>query len=250
MGKYREYCELLGVAPGADAKKVQESFRSRIKKCHPDASGTASDKKRAQLLIEAYSALKRGVPLRGGGGEEGQNSENAAAAFWKREDYGRKASTATRENAYFAGKRMFKNIFDKKSSNAYTYTHSFFNDLGVDVGMEEAVYPADEETEMWEYTPLKKKTPPSSEEPEEWGGDEYSAQQYARAEMSLRQIVSSFESQGNRFQRRWAREYIGDLAQVQVLYRDLCRLRPHLSYKALQRIRQISELITEIRKAL
>ena len=241
--EYKKYCELLGVEPGADAKKVQESFRARIKKCHPDSTGTESDKKHAQLLIEAYSAFKRGVPL------TRQDNARVARAFWKKEGRGRKGSTATREKGYFAGKRMFENIFEEAHSNGNgaSGAYNFFRDLGIDIGMEEAVYPENEDTEVWEYSPARTENASSSEE---WDGDEQSMERYTRAEMSLRQIVSNFEKQENRFQRRWAREFIGDLAQVQVLYRDLCRFAPHLSYRALRRIRQISELITEIRKAL
>ena len=218
MEKYREYCELLGVGPGADAQKVRQSFRARIKKCHPDAGGTESDKKHAQLLIEAYSALKHGVPVM-----RGQGQSSVAASFWKKENRGRKASTAVYAKGIFAGKRMFESVFDEKSPHIHTSAQNFQNffdgnDLGLD--LEEAVYPIDEDTKVWEYTPLKKERRAHAAE---WSEDDGSMERYQRAELNLRQIVSSFEGQGNRFQRQWAREFIGDLAQVQVLYRDLCR---------------------------
>ena len=247
MEQYQKYCQLLGVEPGADAKRVRESFRSRIKRYHPDAGGTESDKKHAQLLIEAYSALKHGVPL-----AVYEDTRSAAASFWKKEASVRKGSTATHEKAYFAAKRMFENIFNEKRPDISSTNYSFFKNfgIGIDTNTEEPLYPPDEDTEIWEYSPLASEENSSSASCEPWEEDEESREQYACAETSLRQIVSSFEKRGNRFQRQWAREFIGDLAQVQVLYRDLCHSAPHLSYRALRRIRQISELITEIRKAL
>lgn len=233
MKKYRQYCEILGLAPGADAKKVQQSFRARIKKYHPDIARTESDKKYAQLLIEAYSALRDGVP------REEQRSD--ASSFWKKENRGSKASTASYEKGYFSGKRMFENIFANRNR---TDLGGFLKDLV----SEEMVYPKDEDAKVWEHAPPKKEKPAFFKT--EWSQDEDETQQYIRAEINLRKIVTSFENQENRFQRQWAREFIGNLTQAQILYRDICHFAPHLSYKALQRVRQISELITEIRKVL
>ncbi len=55
-----EYCKLLGVKPGDSAEAVKIAFREKIKECHPDLGG---DIEKAKRLIEAYEALKNGVPV-------------------------------------------------------------------------------------------------------------------------------------------------------------------------------------------
>ncbi|MBW7857632.1 MAG: hypothetical protein H3C43_04910 [Leptonema sp. (in: Bacteria)] len=60
MPKLDDYCSILGVRAGDSAEIVKQAFRLRIKEVHPDTFTGNSEK--ARLLIEAYRALKDGVP--------------------------------------------------------------------------------------------------------------------------------------------------------------------------------------------
>lgn len=51
------YYDLLGVPPTADHVTIKEAYRSRIKRAHPDAGGSARE---AVALTEAYHVLADG----------------------------------------------------------------------------------------------------------------------------------------------------------------------------------------------
>ena len=231
----REYCEILGVLPGASAGTVQQSFRDLIKKYHPDSASTESDKKRAQLLIEAYSALKNGVP------------KNKAPQRTRQ-----KANTSSEDNGVFSAERMFRSVFT--DAPPHSKIRSFFKNIDFATN----VYPENESDTVWEYTPqdsFGKSFRESFGESKDFGEESENTihqageENYLRAEVLLSETVKSFDSHEDRFKKRWAREFIGDLVQIQVLYRDICRLSPAFTYNALRRVRQISGLISEIRKS-
>ena len=73
---------------------------------------------------------------------------------------------------------------------------------------------------------------------------------FEQVEVTLVETVKSFEGKANRFQKTWSREFISQLIQIMVLYRDVVHQNPSNSYNALKRIRQITELVKEIKKNL
>ncbi len=236
MQKYVNYCELLGVSPGDSAKQVQQSFRTRIKECHPDSAGKGGDQEKAQLLIEAYYTFKEGVPP---ADRFYKMQPNLDKFFWGKKTPSHKAHTSSQEKGFRAGKRMFEKIFSGSYSNSphFDYDH-FFESL------QQEIYAENEDDLVWEHSHTKKKAKPEYSDRNNLFRDTY----YERAEITLRETVYKFEQTRRRFDKKWAFEFIGELTQVQVLYRDICNLEPALTYKALCRVRQINELIQEIRK--
>ncbi len=256
---YQKYCMILGVLPGDNAITVQQSFRELIKKHHPDSAHTEGDKKQAQLIIEAYKALKNGVP---------KNSTTDHILKNKNGPYkyqSTKANTSSHEKGAFSGKRMFRNVFSDASP--HSKIHNFFRDLE----SENSLYPENETDTVWEYTSKeytsKEYTPKeysnssrvNTRQYEKYSDNTWrtemedfeklsSNERFKSVETILEKTVKTFEHQEGRFRKRWGHEFIGQLAQIQVLYRDLCQFSPAFTYKSLHRIRQISELITEIRK--
>ena len=73
---------------------------------------------------------------------------------------------------------------------------------------------------------------------------------FEQVEVTLVETVKNFEGKANRFQKTWSREFIAQLIQIMVLYRDVVHQNPSNSYNALKRIRQITELVNEIKKNL
>ena len=71
---------------------------------------------------------------------------------------------------------------------------------------------------------------------------------FQRAEAVLQQVVEKYSRQkSGRSRRSWAKDYLSELQQVQVLYRDITRLYPGLSGRSMSRTRQVRELMDEIR---
>ena len=230
MRKYNEYCQLLGVSPGDSAEVVQQKFRARIKECHPDSTGNNGDQSKAQLLIEAYSAFKEGVP-------SVNNTSSIANGSGKK---ARKAYTSTRQKGYMSGMRMFEQIFaNSRNKPVDFHLGSIFAKL------HQELYAENEDDAVWEYKPSKAKSKQQTSDSKDYSG----ASQYQRAEMVLQSIVHKYERTKRRFAKRWAYEFIGELTQAQVLYRDVCNAQPGMTYKALYRVRQINELIQEIRSS-
>jgi molecular chaperone DnaJ len=55
----RDYYEVLGVEPGADAGAIRTAFRGRARTLHPDVSAEPDADDRFRELAEAYSVLSR-----------------------------------------------------------------------------------------------------------------------------------------------------------------------------------------------
>ncbi|MBW1983011.1 MAG: J domain-containing protein [Deltaproteobacteria bacterium] len=53
----KDYYVILGVNRGADQKKIQQAYRSFVKKFHPDATGTQETADRFREIKEAYETL-------------------------------------------------------------------------------------------------------------------------------------------------------------------------------------------------
>ncbi len=252
LEQFNRHCQVLGVAPGDSAEQVRRSFRLRIKQAHPDTSSRKGSKAEAQLLLEAYSAFKKGVPkLKQQDQASFYASPTAAGGtnFWGKASPVRKARTYTQEQGHKSAMRMFDAIFNDIQTSTKSFK-IFFDELAGDL------YPEKEHgAAVWEI-PFPKRDGRGYQNSGSLGDAQLdyhksdAMERYESAELVLKNIVFSFEHRKNRFQRNWAREFIGELLQVQVLYRDLCRFAPSLSYQALQRVRQISELISEIRNNL
>lgn len=71
-----------------------------------------------------------------------------------------------------------------------------------------------------------------------------------RAEENLRDVVGYFNERQARFTRNWMQSYIPALTHVQVQFRDVSRHHPAFSGRALRRVRQINELIVEIKQSV
>ena len=261
--KYEEYCRVLGVKPGSGADEVKRAFRTRIKTHHPDRSRESSaDERTARLLIEAYSAFKKGVPPRGrqegaytvyrrGEASADSGGESAARPRGQRgttyrsgQEAGRRIfeaferARAERERAERAESPFFGNIWQNLAHFLYADDEEF------------AVY--GENIEVREYTPRVRKAVHSKLFDEFIDTDPLDAanEYYERAEANLRMVVQRFDGVRHRFRRSWARDFIGELNRVQVLYRDVSRRYPNYAARALQRVRQIRELMFEIRSSV
>jgi molecular chaperone DnaJ len=55
----RDYYEVLGVPPDADASTIRTAFRARARTLHPDVSAEPDGGERFRELAEAYSVLSR-----------------------------------------------------------------------------------------------------------------------------------------------------------------------------------------------
>lgn len=214
MQNIDQYCSILGVQPGDSADKVKSAFRNRIKLAHPDVSGSVSE---AQKVIEAYEALKEGVPvprteMEGGIFVGGVRINPATGRPY------RKAATVRTTRSSFAekaGEELGRKIFEAMQGSGIT------------------------EDDIRAFLRAQRQ---KSEE------DDFPGMQYfRRAENSLRETVNTFDRQKGRSKKFWARDYIGKLLQVQVLFRDVIRRYPVIAERARVRVLHIDELIRELR---
>ncbi|MFO8007713.1 MAG: J domain-containing protein [Candidatus Brocadiia bacterium] len=53
----RNYYEVLGVTPEADAQRLKQAYRRRVLETHPDLQGPNSDRQLFQQVREAYEVL-------------------------------------------------------------------------------------------------------------------------------------------------------------------------------------------------
>ncbi|MCE9599130.1 MAG: DnaJ domain-containing protein [Spirochaetia bacterium] len=230
-----EYYSLLGVAPGSTAEQVKNAFRSRIKACHPDR--VPGDGERARKLIEAYKGIQKG--------QAGPPREEAPVRAERPQQqrppgfnvrYHEQATTyrAGRE----AGRRIFESVFDKVDLAGSV--ENFWDALHRSV-LEEG-----EETEVYgKDVPIREVHWQNRPE----GITNGKAREvYERAEIVLREVVQKFDAQKKRARRQWARDYVSNLTQVQVLFRDGMNRHPSLTGRCLNRLQQIHELIREIKK--
>ncbi len=252
MEKFQQYCQILGVLPGDSAEQVKRSFRDLIKRYHPDSAGKESDAAQAQLLIEAYLAFQGGVPQESYFRREAQPfpaedfvshaEKKKRAAYWQKENVKSQAGMSYQLRGQEAGHRMFETLFGGEEP---TFFHHLLARLAEGGDNGEELYILMEEIKKG------KKKGKREKRGKETGEAQYSVNYhyFDRAEAILQEIVFQFDRRSNRFQPSWARDFIRQLVQVQVLYRDLYRLTPNLTAKVRQRLRQVNELITEIRRA-
>ena len=259
MQDFEKYCRALGVAPGDGPDVVKKAFRDRIKRHHPDANRQADDG-HSRLLIEAYGAFKKGVPARpaaprapiSGGAPAARPASGGTRAYG-----GARApftSNPFEKNAYEAGRRVAREAARKAFKTFWTAPDENSPLGDVYVNLSDMIWGDDESTHIYgkrskvrEYVP--KKRPKRDVDGMSSHPYDQAIEYFTRAEAVLRETVRRFERRSNRFKNAWVRDYIGELARVQVLFRDVSKRYPALSSQSLGRVRQISELITEIKKS-
>ncbi len=264
---FDKYCRALGVAPGDGPEAVKQAFRSRIKQHHPDANRQADDG-HSRLLIEAYAAFKKGVPARPAPQSSTIHSPGPARPQAGPVRSGQSTTAGGNGFAGFgsnpfrdpfeAGRRFAREASRKSAFRTVFTPPDEDSPLGdIYVNLSDMIWGDDESSQVYgkhakvrEYRPTRRK-----------GGAGYADDDipahpydqaiefYTRAEAVLRETVRRFERRSNRFKNSWVRDYIGELARVQVLFRDVSKRYPALSGKSLARVRQISELITEIKNS-
>lgn len=261
MNKFEQYCQSLGVLPGASSEEVKRSFRSLIKRYHPDSAGKEGDAAHAKLLIEAYLAFKGGVPPREHFTEEnplGSPARGApsdgkrSAAYWRKDKANRQPGLSYSLRGRASGQRMSAALFGEEDPFSPSRSRMLARLLAAFYGQEEQ-FEITLEALINDSGPAGPAAPaaPAAVSPAAISPDALipNRHYFDRAEAILEEIVHQFEGQGNRFQPSWARDFIRQLVEVQVLYRDVCRLAPRLELQARQRVQQVNELIKEIRRA-
>jgi len=206
----KQYYRLLGLEPGAGPEEIKKAFRDQIKLCHPDRSSGESEK--ARELIEAYNYLKENHTLH----TEEKRKDPSPENYRSDKDFNAK------EAGKRAGERIFQGIFRERSSFADRKPpiRDYYDPLDFLKKRQESVLPLDR-GEVMLY----------------------------RAEMALREVVQKYNRQmKTRSRRSWSREYIGKLVNIQVLFRDICVRYPGLSFQATSRLKQIQELIAEVKQ--
>ncbi len=275
--KYEEYCRILGVTSGDSAETVKRAFRSRIKQHHPDTAGATAAGDQAQLLIEAYSVFKKGVPARpaaprpapqqqsrrrpGGttrsGGPHGPDGPARPNPIYESLRRAQEAGYEHGRGGFDSVRKQYRTIFTEPDLNS-PLGDVYVNLSGMIWGDDEETYVYGKHSNVREYRPKQKR--PEDELFEKAfrrrDGDDFpdhpydqAVEYFARAEAALRETVRRFDRRSNKFKTSWIRDYIGELARVQVLFRDVSKRYPALSGRALGRVRQISELISEIKNS-
>ncbi len=248
MASIQEYCTILGVAPGAGPLEVKRAFRSKIKQCHPDKShaNPTPTSERARLIIEAYNALRNGVPAEYFYGEYVKSAANSESPR------GRGAASRPTRGTYRRanpGAAIFHEVFGADGGRMYQrLREAILRDprnpelrkwatiLGMDMGYGKAG-PA----------PRAQKPP----RPSLAHATEEDKETYEDAEYSLRQVVKRYNRQrAHRGRRQWAVEYVRDLNQVLILFRNVVNYHPTASAAALYRIKEIQELVVSVKATI
>jgi len=211
----REHYELLGVSPDASEDEIKKAFRAKIKIYHPDRS--PEDAELARKLIEAYRTINN---------NPAQGEERVASAS--------PSSSSSYQQGRAAGERMFRGIFGKKRFYSEELINRVSEYLNQRASEADRTHEAEKGAQEREY---KKPQGPLTK------GEAL----FDRAEDSLRATVAKFNRQKHRAKRHWANDYIGELGQVQILFRDIVRRHPELYVQANRRLQQLRELIQEIR---
>ena len=252
MDKFEYYCAILDVSPGDDAAIVLKNFRSKIKKHHPDSSGEGNITQ-AQDLIDAYKSFQEGVPS----WEEGRNIYKKATAktqepqvprtpgsslgkntHWKR-THGRSGfGVSTQQRGRLAGNRIFGAVFPKQSTPFQE------NDLGTlwKDSYKKKGASQDILDFIREYAQNK-----SQQQTNRNGEKENFPEEYKHVELILFETLERYQQKTEKYQRSWVREFIQELNQIQILYRDLSRFCPSFSTQAIERVILLKELISKIR---
>ena len=205
-----EYFLILGLEPGAGPDEVKKAFREKIKLCHPDSS--TGEAEQARLLIEAYNFLKENPEWTG----KLKNASSSEKIYT--EQY------TNRDSARNLGERIYREVFRDRPHAPGKYDRPPVEDV---------------------YDPLVflKKRKESA-----LRLDKGEMMLY-RAEMALRDVVGQYNRQKkHRSKKAWSREYTGKLVTVKVLFRDITIQFPGLTVQAMRRLRQIEELIGEIKQ--
>lgn len=228
-----EYFRLLGVPAGASPDQVKNAFRARIKECHPDR--VPGDGEKARRLIEAYRGVQRG--------ESGPVEQDVVHAGPHRTQPEPGVRVHAKSRSYAAGaeagRRIYEAIFKKADlagsiENFWDAIHRSVLEEGEDTeiyGRDVPIREVPWENQFEGVTNLKAR------------------ETLERAEITLREVVRKFDrQQKSRSKRAWSKDYILGLTQVQVLFRDAMRRHPSLTGRSLNRLQQIHELISEIKK--
>lgn len=248
---YLKQYRLLGVDPRAEPDAIKQAFRAHIKKHHPDTAETEAEANHARVLIEAYQSIKD-APLA---------TMPEPAPDTVREERVRRPAPGPGpidedELAYRLGKKLGEELFgrpDFAPEPGRPRRAAEFQDFWS--RLEEGVYSDDEEaavygpnSEIREYF-LRKPRRRDPLDDLDFLRDDVKLY-YRRAELTLRDVVSRYDGRKDRGARGWARDYLRNLVDVQILFRDLQRRYPILNTRASARVRQISELAAEIKKML
>ncbi len=254
MSRFHEYCRVLGVAPHASEEEVKSAFRAKIKLHHPDKATHPSQAEEARRLIEAYHAVLAG---------EGREEEVVEAPEQRRPEP--PPSGWVHQEGREAARRMFERVFRDKFAQVF----GFRPDMGFDF---DAHFGADPREQFRRARPSASRPAGAnsgarpSPRPEQHRRPEQQQQKQEprtpprpepaspnvspglrRAEDALGNVVDRFQNRGARSKREWCRDYLANLAQVQILFRDLATREPRSETAARLRLGQIKELMSVIR---
>lgn len=232
-----QYYRLLGLNQGAGPDEIKNAFRSRIKECHPDK--VPGDGEKARRIIEAYRGL-----LKGETGPEPVAAPVRPSPPPRPQGPTIRVHAKSRSHAagVEAGRRIFRSVF--RGHDLAGSVENFWD------AVERHVLEEGEETEVYGKHVHVREVPWE----QRLGGNGITNPKareiFERAEVALREVVAKYDAQKQRSRRQWSKDYIFNLAQVQVLFRDAMNRHPSLTGRALSRLQQIHELIGEIRKMM
>lgn len=244
MSRFDEYCRVLGVAPHATEDEVKSAFRAKIKLHHPDKAANPAQAEEARRLIEAYHAVLAG---------EGREEEVVEAPPRRRPEP--PPSGWVHQEGREAARRMFERVFRDKFAQVF----GFRPDMGFDFDAHFGPGRANNGNGANSSGPYRRPGPePRSnprpgnrEEPRTPPRPEPASPNVSpglrRAEDALANVVDRFQNRGQRSKREWCREYLANLAQVQILFRDLAAREPRSETAARMRLGQIKDLMSVIR---
>ncbi len=243
MDKFEYYCKILDVSPGDNAAIVLKNFRSKIKKHHPDSSDEGNITQ-AQDLIDAYKAFQEGVhpweerrnvyqKPRTPGSSLGKNTP------WKRTRGRSGFGVSTQQRGRLAGERILGAVFPKQSTPFQK------DELGKEP-YEKKEASQDVLEFLRKYVQNKSHNKPDGQTNRN-GEKENFPEEYKHVELILFETLQRYQQKTEKYQRSWVREFIQELNQIQILYRDLSRFCPSFSTQAIERVTLLKELISKIR---
>ena len=260
--EYEKYYHLLGVNRQAEPDEIKQAFRTQIKKHHPDTAESEGEAEHARVLIEAYRSIKDAplahVP------ELAPDSRDDESETRRQPDPRRSRTTGrvypdmrSRDDlAYRMGKHFGEEMFGRSADfdeepsrpRRPAEFHDFWSRLA------EGVYSDDEEAAVYGKNSDVREIFPDGRPRKKDPMDDLDFLRddvklyYKRAEIALRDVVAQYDRRKDRGRKGWARDYLRKLMEVQVLFRDLQRRYPILNTRAGARVRQITELASEIKK--